>query len=166
MNKTIFYEAIYASCNNIIARRKSIVLPIILIVIAIVLPFISSAILNGPQYDDINSTVIIVAMATAVAGGVWLLGRVIGKGAPYHKDRGVFLTTTILNFDRSRRSEIINAIGSKDVSKLLAIPTCEVSALCLMISHLPDHSFAAVQLFEYAELEYRELCSVTIMNKQ
>lgn len=32
-----------------------------------------------------------------------------------------------------------------------------------MLSALPDNSFVAAQVFEYAELEYRELSRVTII---
>lgn len=34
-----------------------------------------------------------------------------------------------------------------------------------MVSHTADNSFVAAQAFEYAELEYRELCGVTVMKK-
>lgn len=165
MNKLKFYEALYASCDSIVARRKSVVLPLLVIVLGIALPFVSMSVLSDGSYDDINSAMVLAGIAIAISGGVWLLGRLVGSGEPYHKDKGVFLTTTTLSFDRSRRSEVLNAIGSGDVNRLLAIPTCEVSALCVMFSHLADNSFAAAQAFEYAELEYRELCGVTILKK-
>ena len=165
MNKIKFFEALYTSTDSIVARRKSLVLPVILILAGVALPLLSMKILEGPEFDNINSAIVLLGIALAVGGGIWLLGRLTGKGEPLHKDKRVFLTTRTLAFDRSRRSEVLNAIGSGDVNKLLSIPTCEVSALCVMISHLPDNSFAAAQAFEYAELEYRELCGVTILKK-
>ena len=165
MNRFKFFEALYASSDSIVARRKGVVAPILVIIIGIALPLIITNIFDAPQYDDINSTVILAGIALAVFGGVWLLGRATGSGEPYHTQSKRFLTTRTLAYDRSRRSEILSAIGSQDITKLLAIPTCEVSALCVMISHLPDNSFAAAQAFEYAELEYRELCRVTLMKR-
>lgn len=165
MNKIKFYEALYASCANIVARRKSIALPLLVIVAGVALPLVSMMIFDGSQYDDLNSSMVLAGIALAVAGGIWLLGRTVGSGEPYHTDKHAFLVTKTLSFDRSRRSEVLNAIGSGDIAHLLKVPTCEVSALCVMVTMLPDKSFAAAQAFEYAELEYRELCGVTVMKK-
>lgn len=165
MNRFKFFEALYASCDSVVARRKGVILPLIVIIIGVALPLISTKVLSTPEYDDINSTIILAGIAIAVIGGVWLLGRATGSGEPYHTQSRAFLNTRTLAFDRSRRSEILNAIGSGDITKLLAIPTCEVSALCVMVSLLPDNSFAAAQAFEYAELEYKELCPVTVMKR-
>ena len=165
MNRIKFYEALYASCSDIVARRKSIVLPLLVIALGIALPLISMIIFEGPEFDDLNSSIVLIGIALAVGGGIWLLGRLVGTGEPYHTAKRRFLETKTLSYDRSRRSEVLNAIGSGDINRLLAIPTCEVSALCVMITMLHDKSFAAAQSFEYAELEYRELCGVTIMKK-
>lgn len=165
MNKMKFYEALYASSQSIVARRRTIVLPILVIVAGIVLPFVCMSIFGDAKYDDLNSSMVLIGIALAVGGGVWLLGRLVGSGEPYHKDKGCFLTTRTLSFDRSRRLEVLNAIGSGDAAKLFALPTCEVSALCVMVSHTADNSFVAAQAFEYAELEYRELCGVTVLKK-
>ena len=165
MNRLNFYEALYTSCSYIVARRKSIALPILVILIGIALPLLSMMILDGPRFDDLNSTIILIAIALAVGGAIWLLSRATGKGEPFHSKRGEFLTTSVLSFDRSRRSEVLNAIGSGDVERLFAIPVCNVSALCVMVTTLPDKSFVAAQPFEYAELEYRELSPVQVMKE-
>ena len=165
MNRIKFYEALYASCSDIVARRKSIVLPLLVIALGIALPLISMIIFEGPEFDDLNSSIVLIGIALAVGGGIWLLGRLVGTGEPYHTAKRRFLETKTLSYDRSRRSEVLNAIGSGDINRLLAIPTCEVSALCVMITILHDKSFASAQAFEYAELEYKELCGVTIMKK-
>lgn len=166
MNKTKFHEALYASCNDVIAHRKSVVLPLIIIIVGIALSLISTLLLKGIELEDISSSLILAGIALIVIGGIWMVGRLVGKGEPYDTKQGKFLVTRTLSFDRSRRSEVLNAIGSGDVARLLAIPTCNVSALCVMISHLPDNSLAVAQAFEYAELEYKELCQVTILGKK
>lgn len=163
MNKIKFYEALYTSCSYIVARRKSIVLPILIIVAGIVLPLASTMLLKGSEFDNINSAVILLGIALAIGGAIWLLGRVNGKGEPFHTVKGKFLVTKTLSYDRSRRSEVLKAMGSGNLEALLAVPTCEVSALCLLLTMLDDKSFAAAQLFEYAELEYRELSRVTVI---
>ena len=163
MNKIKFFEALYTSCDTIVARRKSVVLPLLIIVAGIVLPLVTTSLIKGDNADDINSIVILVGIALAVGGGVLTLGRLSGNGDPYNNKAGKFLQTRIISFDRSRRSEVLKAVGSRDLEKLLAIPTCDVSALCVLIATLPDNSFAAAQVFEYAVLEYRELSRVTII---
>ena len=82
MNKIKFYEALYASCDNIVARRKSLVMPFVMILIGVALPLISMFALKGSQYDDINSSVVLVGLAIAIIGGIWLLGRITSKGEP------------------------------------------------------------------------------------
>lgn len=164
MNKIKFYEALYTLCSDIVARRKSVLLPLLTILAGIALPLTSMQLLKGSAYDDINSSVVLVGLAVAVAGGVWMLGRLVGKGEPYHKVKGEFLKSRILTFDRSNRSKALSAIGSKDYKTLLTIPVCEVSALCVMVVCSSDNGFVAAQAFEYAELEYKELCPVTILN--
>ena len=76
MNKIKFYEALYTSCSYIVARRKSIVLPILIIVAGIVLPLASTMLLKGSEFDNINSAVILLGIALAIGGAIWLLGRV------------------------------------------------------------------------------------------
>lgn len=165
MNKMKFYEALYTSCDMIVARRKSVVLPFIVILVGIALPLLSMNILTDPGFDDINSAIVLLGIGLAVGGGIWLLGRVTGKGEPYHTAKKQFLECTTLAFDRSRRSEVISAIAKADADKLLSIPTCDVSALCVMVAHLKDNSFVAAQAFEYAELEYKELSGVKVLKK-
>ena len=164
MNKTKFYEALYASCSDVVAHRKSVVLPLIAIIMGVALTLISTLLLKEAELEDISSSLILAGIALIVGGGIWAAGRFMGSGEPYNTKQDKFLTTRILSFDRARRSEVLGAIRSGDVNRLLAIPTCDVSALCVMISHLPDNSFAAAQAFEYAELEYKELCRVTLLN--
>lgn len=165
MNKMKFYEAIYASCNDIVARRKCVVLPLLVIVAGVVLPLITMNIWSGADYDDINSAVILLSIALAVAGGIWLLGRTMGIGLPYDTQRGEFLETKIICFDRSRRKQLVEVVESGVAETLHSIPTCDVSALCVILAMRKDNSIVAAQVFEYAELEYRQLSEVKIMKK-
>lgn len=165
MNKIKFYEAIYASCNNIVARHRSAAMPLALIILGVLLPLTSMNIWSGAEYDDLNSAVVLIGIALAVAGSVWLLGRKMGGGVPYHTERGEFLTTRCLSFDRSARRQLLAALASGDVAQLLAVPTCEVSALTLLLASTKDNSVVVAQAFEYAELEYKQLSEVTILKK-
>lgn len=162
MNKIKFFEALYASNSAIVARKKSIVLPIILIVIGIIIPLVGMQLLDAPEYDNITSTLIIVAMAVCVGGVVWLLRRILGGGEPYCTTNGEYLKVETLNFDRSRKKELLKALAEKNFTSLRAIPSCDISAVTALVCTTADGSFAAAQLFEYSELEYRELSKVTM----
>ena len=59
MNKIKFFEALYTSTDSIVARRKSLVLPVILILAGVALPLLSMKILEGPEFDNINSPILI-----------------------------------------------------------------------------------------------------------
>lgn len=166
MNKIKFYEALYASCGDVVAHRKSVVLPLIVIIAGIALALVSTLALGAAEMEDISSTVMLAAILLIIGGGVWIVARLVGRGEPYNTTQRMFLETRTLSFDRSRRSQVLKAVSNGDIEALLAIPTCNVSALCVMISHLPDYSFAAMQAFEYAELEYKELSRVKMIQRK
>jgi hypothetical protein len=92
MNKNKFYEGIFALCNTISPRRKSVVLPLIIIVLGIIVPLVSMQLFSAPDFDDINSAMVLLGIALAVAGAIMLLDRVMGSGEPYDKSSGKYLS--------------------------------------------------------------------------
>ena len=166
MNKIKFYEALYASCSDVVAHRKSVVFPLITIFAGICLALVSTLILKGVELEDISSSVMLIAILLLIGGGVWAVVRLTGRGEPYSTKQGKRLQTRTLSFDRSNRNKVLSAVNSGDIDALLSIPTCNVAAICVLISHLPDYSFAAMQAFEYAELEYKELSRVKMAQRK
>ena len=67
--------------------------------------------------------------------------------------------------DRLGKQDVLATVLQADADKLLSIPTCDVSALCVMVAQTNDNSFVAAQAFEYSELEYKELCGVKVLRK-
>lgn len=63
----------------------------------------------------------------------------------------------------TRVVEVEACIASGDVVRLLALPRSEVPALAVALYRTPDNRFAAMQAFEYAELEYRPLTGLRIV---
>lgn len=90
---------------------------------------------------------------------------VAGGGEPYHKAKHAFLRSDVLSFDRAQRDKVMAAIEKGDYDALVKLPRRDVSALAVLAYALPDGTFAAVQAFEYAELEYRPICGVKILTK-
>lgn len=112
-----------------------------------------------------RSSLMMAGIVTAVAGAVYLLFRLAGGGEPYHKAKHAFLRSDVLSFDRAQRDKVMAAIEKGDYDALVKLPRRDVSALAVLAYALPDGTFAAVQAFEYAELEYRPICGVKILTK-
>ena len=164
MNKKRFCEALYASCDGVVVcRRKSLIIPALLIVAGIALPFAGALLGDSVSAQNLHSALVITGLGVALVGAVLLLGRVAGHGEPYHKEKRAFLRSEIRSFDRSMRSKVLDCIGKGDYKALMALPTDDASGLSVLIYALPDGSFAAAQAYEYAELEYRQIGSVVVM---
>ncbi|MBO5771997.1 MAG: hypothetical protein J6R09_05115 [Alistipes sp.] len=164
MNKIKFCEALYASCDEIVARRKTIVVPIVVAIVGMLLP-LACVVFEDKIPSEIYSWLILGGAGISLCGVIWLLARLAGHCEPYHKAKGCYLKNDVLSFDRSHRDKVLEYITVGDYDKLKAEPTCDVSALTVMLYALPDGSFVAAQAFEYAELEYRALCDVKIMRR-
>lgn len=166
MNKIDFCEALYASSEGIVVcRRKSLFVPVLLILAGALLFALGSLLGERSELVDLCSSLVMAGIVVAVAGAVWMLFRLAGEGEPYHKQKRAFLRGEVMAFDRAQRAKLMEAIEGGDYEALKRIPRREVSALAVMIYALSDGSFVAVQPFEYAELEYRPLCGVKILSK-
>lgn len=166
MNKIKFCEALYASCDGVVVcRRKSLLIPVLLVIAGALLFAAGSFIGEDGEMVDLRSSLVMAGIVAAVAGAVYLLFRLAGKGEPYHKAKHAFLRSDVLSFDRAQRDKVMAAIEKGDYDALVKLPRRDVSALAVLAYALPDGTFAAVQAFEYAELEYRPICGVKILTK-
>ena len=52
-----------------------------------------------------------------------------------------------------------------NVERLLAMPHARVPAVSVAMCRTPDNRFAAMQAFEYADLEYKPLTELKIADK-
>ena len=166
MNTKRFCETLYASCDGVIMpRRKSLLIPVLLLIAGIGLPFLGGLLEDNTTADTLHSALVICGIGIALVGAVLLLGRSTGEGEPYHLERRCFLRSQTRNYENELRSEVLYALDKGDYKALLAIPTSEVSGFTVLIYALPDETFAAAQAYEYTELEYRPLGSVSIMKR-
>lgn len=164
MNTKKFCETLYASCDGaVVRRRKSILIPALIIVVGIVLPLLGSLLGDGAVSDTLHSALVIAGIGIALTGAVLLLGRLAGDGEPYHLERKCFLRRRTLSYDRNLRGKVLDALGKGGYKAFMALPTDDASGLTVLVYDLPDGSFAAAQAFEYAELEYRPIGSVMML---
>lgn len=164
MNTKKFCETLYASCDGaVVRRRKSILIPILLIVAGIALPFVGELLGNNTTADTLHSALVIASIGVILTGAILLIGRITGDGEPYHLERKCFLRRRTLSYDRNLRGKVLDALGKGDYKAFMALPTDDASGLTVLVYDLPDGSFAAAQAFEYAELEYRPIGSVMML---
>lgn len=165
MNKIKFCEALYALCgDDVVCRRKTVILPIAVALVGMLLPLVG-VMLENSIGETLYSSLVMGGAMVALVGAVWLLMRLASSGEPYHRSKCGYLKGEVLSFDRGCRNRVLSHIASGDYKALKAEATSDVSSLAVMVYALSDGSFVAAQAFEYAELEYRELCGVTVMKR-
>ncbi len=81
---------------------------------------------------------------------------------PFHKDKHCYLRFEELYFDRGVRADVVQSVENGAVDRLLGLARAKVPALTVALYRTPDNSFAAMQAFEYADLEYRPLTKLSI----
>lgn len=57
---------------------------------------------------------------------------------------------------------MVALVAEGNVERLLAMPHARVPAVSVAMCRTPDNRFAAMQAFEYADLEYRPLTRLQI----
>lgn len=67
-----------------------------------------------------------------------------------------------LYFERSQSRDVVALVAEGNVERLLAMPHARVPAVSVAMCRTPDNRFAAMQAFEYADLEYRPLTRLQI----
>ena len=60
----------------------------------------------------------------------------------------------------------MDLIAEGDVQRLIAMPHAQVPAISVAVYRTPDNRFAAMQAFEYTDLEYRPLTRLQIVDGQ
>ncbi len=86
-------------------------------------------------------------------------------GVPFHKDKHCYLVFEELYFDRGVRADVVQSVEDGAVDRLLGLARANVPALTVALYRTPDNSFAAMQAFEYADLEYKPLTRLNIVDK-
>lgn len=164
MNKTKICEALYALPGAVVVkRRKPLAVPV-----AVLLAGAAMIVLNnlygGALSVDLRSALVFTGGTAAVVGMVLVAMRLVGgDGTPYHRRGQCYLRCEELRFSRDARTMVSECIAGGDVVRLLALPRSQVPALAVALYHTPDNRFAAMQAFEYADLEYRPLTGLRIV---
>lgn len=101
-----------------------------------------------------------------MAGMIMAAAQMFGSGGALSTGRSVVSCfTRSFNFDRGIRSDVMQAVSDGDAERLLGMKRAQVPALTVALYRTPGNRFAAMQAFEYADLEYKPLTELKIADK-
>lgn len=165
MDKIKICEAMYALPGEVVVRhRKSLLVPFVLLLIGAAM-LVANKMYVSALSNNVSSALVFVGGALALAGLVTLAVRFFGsEGVPFHRGERCYLRYDELYFGRDTRGEVMQKIDAGDVGQLLTMPRAQVPAVAVAVYHTRDNRFAAMQAFEYAELEYKPLTPLKIVN--
>ena len=166
MDKNRLCTALYALPGDIVVKhRKPLLVPLLMAAAGAGLLGLN-AFLEDAALNNLKSAIALVGGTLLVIGAVWALARLSGsQGTPYHRPSRSFMRFEELYFARSLRGEVTGRIADGDLEGLLRMPRQSIPAVAVMVCRTRDNALAACQAFEYAELEYKPLCQMKVMDK-
>ena len=163
MNIKDFNEAIYASSNGVVVEhRKSIIAPIVVIVVGIALFVANSLISNSAETTDLKSTLILAGAFVVGIGAILLCVRLFGAGIPYHTTDKCYLVCKQYSFAREQKGAVVKAIENCDRLALDALEESDIAGVTVLCYHSPRSKYCAMQAFAYDEFVYNSITPLAI----
>lgn len=165
MDRNTLCRALYAlPAGTVVKRRKSLFVPLLIAVAGGGL-LVVNTFLEGAALDNQKSAVVFVGGTLLLVGLLWLVVRLGAQGVPYHLPSKSYMRFDELYFDRSLQSEVTGRLEAGDLDGLLRLPRQTIPAVAVMLCRTRDNTLAAGRAFAYAELEYKPLGEMNIMDK-
>ena len=163
MQKNDICEAIYTLPDvEILRYRKPLAMPIGLLILGLVFFAANSFVEPSIEMSNLKSTLVLIAIALVLIGGIILLIRISGNdNVPYHAGDKCFLKREELRFAKEKKAYISALVEKADFSTLRALKQDGVSAITVTLYSSPRSGFCAAQAFEYEELERKPICKMT-----
>ena len=164
MNITDINEAIYASSNGVIVeRRKSIIAPILVLIVGVAMLVANYFIENGSDTNNLKSTLMLAGGCVLMLGIILSGVAIFGEGRPYHNEDKNYLTLKQYSFERSQQREVVKAVNSGDRKILEAVEEGEVTGILAICYYSPKGKFVAMQAFAYEEFMYKPITELKIV---
>lgn len=156
-----FNEALYASSNGVVVeRRKSIIVPVLVLLAGVALLVANYFIENGSDANNLKSALVLTGGIVAIIG-VALCGiNIFGGGAPYHTTDKCFLVRKQYSFDRAQRDDIVKAVEKCDKLALDGIEESDIAGVSVICYHSPRSKYCVMQAFAYEEFVYKGITSM------
>lgn len=117
--------------------------------------------------NNMSSSVVFVGGVMVVLAMIMAAAKIFGSGgSPFHKHKRCYLKYEEIYFDRNARSEVMQSVADGALDQLLGLKRAQVPALTVALYRTPDNRFAAMQAFEYADLEYKQLSDLRVVNRE
>ncbi len=164
MDKVKICEAMYALPGDVVVRRRKSALMAVLLLVAGVAVLMLNGMYAEELSNNLRSAVVLIGSVLTLTGMILAAARFFStEGAPYYPKGGCFLRYEERYYDRVCREEVLAAVAQGDLPRLKVIPRTQVPALVVATYESEEGSFAAMQAFEYADLEYRPLSDLKIV---
>lgn len=116
--------------------------------------------------DNVRSALVFVGGVLLFAGAGLLCARLFGRGGiPFHPGSKRFLRYEEWYFEPKDKPEVVRCVREGDLRRLQTMARSRIPAVAVAIYATPDGQFAALQAFEYADLEYRSLSGLKIVDE-
>ena len=158
-----FNEALYASSNGVVVeRRKSIIVPILVLLAGMALLVVNYFIENGSDANNLKSTLILIGGAVALVGVAMCGINIFGSGAPYHTGDKCFLVHKQYSFDRSQEKEVLKAVEAVDRLALDILEESDIASISALCYHSPRSRYCAMQAFAYEEFVFKSITELQV----
>lgn len=164
MDKNKICEALYALPGKVVVkRRKPVMIPVVLLAVGAAM-IVANNMYGAELNVNLRSAAVFVGGALAVVGTILTLVRLFGSdGAPFHSGEGCYLRYDELYFERAELDAVVRSVDEGALQPLIERGRSRVPAVAVALYRTPDSRFAAMQAFEYADLEYRPLTQLRIV---
>ncbi|MBR4995359.1 MAG: hypothetical protein IKY82_04795 [Alistipes sp.] len=154
------------SDGAVIMRRKSVVMPIALLIAGIGLFVLNCFIESSVENGNLKSALVLFGAIFAIVGVVIFAIRVSGTSqAPYCLKDGCFLNKRELKFAKEEKNEVVDLVHKGDFTTLRKFRQSDVSTLVVVEYSSPKSALEACQVFEYVELELRPISDLKLKVK-
>lgn len=156
-----FNEALYASSNGVVVeRRKSIIVPVLVLLAGIALLVINYFIDNGNDANNLKSALVLVGGIVAIVGIVLCGINIFGGGAAYHTTDKCFLARKQYSFNRAQHDEVVKAVERCDKLALDGIEESDIAGVSVVCYYSPRSKYCVMQAFAYDEFVYKNITSM------
>lgn len=146
----------------VVKRRKPLLIPMLLLLAGAAL-LVMNNLYGAEVSNNLRSAVVFIGGLTALVGLVGTVVRLVGSGGiPYHKGDRCYLRYEELYFDRKAWQEVTECVQRGEVARLLSMPHSGVPAVTVSLYHTPDNRIAAMQAYEFMDLEYKPLSEIKV----
>lgn len=147
----------------VVRRRKSLFIPVALLLAGAAMIVLNN-VYGAELTNNLRSSIVFIGGVLALAGLSMTAVRLFSsEGVPFHKGAKCFLHYDELYFAHGTGRDVAQFVEEGNVAQLLDMKHTNVPSVTVALYRTPDNTFAAMQAFEYTDLEYRPLTPLKIV---